>query len=107
MMISWLKGLWLLRKPELVRALGDIHLLVRELDKVRRAMPTAIIHPDVLIEGWSGTNLQLGNNVQIAKGSMLVLGDRLAGYGDLTIGDNTWIGQYNNFRLSAGANISV
>ncbi len=31
---------------------------------------------------------------------MLVLGDDYNGYGSLEVNDETWIGQYNNFRLS-------
>jgi len=105
--ITWLRGLWLLRYPELVRALGDLRLSILELEKIRSCYPGVRIHADVLIQGWSKGQMNLASGVSIGKGTILSLGDEFDGYGTLAIGADTWIGQYNNLRMSKGANISI
>jgi acetyltransferase-like isoleucine patch superfamily enzyme len=51
--------------------------------------------------------MSLARGVSIEKGTILALGDKFNGYGALTIGINTWIGQYNNLRMSKDAHISI
>ena len=105
--IALLRGVWLLRDPEAVRMLGDLRQSAIEMSKVRATYPEAHIHHDVVIQGWSKGKLSLARGVRVEKGSILALGDELNGYGVLAIGSNTWVGQYNNFRLSHGTHISI
>jgi acetyltransferase-like isoleucine patch superfamily enzyme len=87
--------------------LGDLRQSAIEMDKVLAACPGADIHHDVVVQGWPEGKLSLARGVRVEKGSILALGDELNGYGALEVGTNTWIGQYNNFRLSHGTHISI
>ncbi len=78
-----------------------------EMSKVQASCPGARIHNDVVVQGWPKGRLSLAKGVQIEKGCVLALGDELNGYGSLDIGADTWVGQYNNFRLSQGTEISI
>ena len=96
-----------MRDPELVRWLGGVRHDLREMQRIRVACPAAMIHGDVLIQGWPEGSMTLSQGVRIEKGSIIALGDALNGYGSLEIGESTWIGQYNNFRLAARSRIAI
>jgi acetyltransferase-like isoleucine patch superfamily enzyme len=102
-----LRGVWLLRHPELVRYLGDVRVSILTLDSVRKSCSGAQLDQDVLVLGWPRGQLRLGNRVRVEKGSILALGDDLNGYGRLEVGEMTWIGQYNNLRVSADSYIAI
>ena len=104
---SLLRGVWLLRNPELVRALGDWRQSIELLNAIKKSCPGAILHQEVVVQGWPQGKLILAKDVQVEKGSVLALGDDFNGYGTLEVGEGTWIGQYNNFRLSGGTHISI
>jgi acetyltransferase-like isoleucine patch superfamily enzyme len=78
-----------------------------ERERVLRSIDGAIIHDDVLIQGWAPDRLRLERDVRVEKGTILALGDEVNGYGTLHIGERSWIGQYNNFRLARGADIRI
>lgn len=104
---SWLRALLLLRKPEVLEALGNEAARIRQLDRVRASCPGAVIRDDVLIQGWEESRLLLGAGVKIEKGNVIALGDARNGFGVLEIGEGTWVGQYNNIRLTGGVRISI
>jgi len=106
-MLSILRGVWQFRHPEAVRILGDLRQAVVDMNKIRASCPHARIHNDVVVQGWPKGQLYLAEGVMIEKGCVLALGDEFNGYGRLNVGANTWIGQYNNFRLSSGTQISI
>ncbi len=105
--VSVFRALWLLGHPEFGRILGELYTSVFQIEQIVKPFPGAKIHHDVLVQGWPQGKLLLGKNVRIEKGSMLVLGDDFNGYGSLEIGEGTWIGQYNNFRLADAAHIKI
>jgi acetyltransferase-like isoleucine patch superfamily enzyme len=105
--LTLLRGIWLLRRPEALQILGDLSSQAAERAELRQAFPGAAIHPDAVVQGWHKTKLYLADGVRIEKGAILALGDDHNGYGSLAIGANTWIGQYNNFRLANHADISI
>lgn len=104
---SLLRGVWLLRSPGLVKTLGDLQSAIAFMDQIKKDNPGAIVAQDVLVQGWPQGQLQLARGVRIEKGCVLALGDEFNGYGKLMIGERTWVGQYNNFRLSGGSHIKI
>ncbi len=104
--MTWLQGIMLLRHPEVVQSLGEMRLARMEIDAILAGNPGAEIHDQVLVKGLAGGVLELGKGVRIEKGTILSLGDEFQGHGQLTLGEDTWIGQYNNFR-TGNATISI
>lgn len=104
---SWIRGIWQLRDPELIRWLGVVRQDLRRMQRIRAACPAATIDGDVLIQGWPEGSMTLAPGVRIEKGSIIALGDPLNGYGSLEIGESTWVGQYNNLRLAARSRIII
>jgi len=96
------RGLRLLSSPELVRYfIGRIEHL-KQIDDIRAHHPTCRIKPDVLLNAYLPERLVLGTRVSINSGTVLSFGDDHNGFGQISIGDETWIGQYNNFRAGGG-----
>ncbi len=105
-MLTWLQGIMLLRHPEVVQSLGEMRLARMEIGAILATNPGAEIHDRVLVKGLDGGVLALGKGVRIEKGTILSLGDDFQGHGRLTMGEDTWVGQYNNFR-TGNATISI
>jgi acetyltransferase-like isoleucine patch superfamily enzyme len=106
-LLTWLRGLRQLRHPELVHRLGEIQAALRDIEEIRNRNPGARISPDAVIDGWREGTLQLAPGSQVERGVMLSLGDGLNGYGTLAVGERTWIGPYNNFRLAGETAIRI
>jgi len=106
-LLTLLRGIWLLRRPEAVRLLGDLATEAAQREAFRRAYPKAHIHHDTSILGWRPERLKLAEDVRIEKGTMLALGDEFNGFGEIVIGPRTWIGPYNNFRLADQTKIEI
>ncbi len=100
--INVLKGLALLRSPEVLRDLRERQQHLRTLDEIRLTFPSCKLKSSVVLIGYSATRLQLGTGVIISEGTVLAFGDDQNGHGSLAIADNTWIGQYNNIRMGGG-----
>lgn len=107
MFATFFRGLRILRRPELVRRLGELLAAEAELDAIRRANPGAIVSSDAVIDGWRDGKLELAPQSHIERGTLLNLGDRHNGFGTIAIGARTWIGPYNNLRLGGGATIRI
>ena len=107
MIVRWLRGLALLRHPELVRELGELRFRLLRLAEIRRRFPTSKISRDVELVGFEPSRLDLGPSVTICGGAILAFGDELNGYGTIRIGAGTWIGQYNNLRACGDGNIEI
>ena len=106
-MIRWLRGLWLLRHPELVRDLGERRLHLREIADIRRRFCDTKIHSDVELIAYEPQRLQLGSGVSVCGGTVLAFGDETNGFGRIDVGSGTWIGQYNNLRACGDGNIEM
>jgi acetyltransferase-like isoleucine patch superfamily enzyme len=87
--------------------LGDLKTSQQEIEELRRRFPRVHLDADSLLQGWQRGDLQLGDGVSIEKGAILTLGDDHNGYGSIRIGANTWIGPYNNLRVTAGTRLSI
>ncbi|MCU1227787.1 MAG: Chloramphenicol acetyltransferase [Acidobacteria bacterium] len=106
-MLTFFRGLRILRHPELIRRLGEIRSTELELEELRRRNPGARISSDALIDSWREGTLHLAPGSQVERGTILNLGDALNGYGTLIVGERTWIGQNNNLRLAGGTTIRI
>jgi acetyltransferase-like isoleucine patch superfamily enzyme len=102
-----LRALKLISNATVLEALGQLARQRRELDAVRMTYPKSVIDDDVVLQGWAPERLRLGIGTRMEKGCVVALGDPHNGYGRLSIGAMSWIGQYNNFRLASGAEIVV
>ncbi len=106
-MITWLRGLSLLRFPSLVRDLGERRMHLDRLLAIQRSYPNAKLDRDVRLVAHAPDRLELGNEVRIEGGTVLVFGDSHNGFGRISIGATTWVGEYNNLRASGDADILV
>jgi len=101
-----IRSIAFLRHPECREALGD---LVRETKLRHRIMndhPSFVIERNAIILGYALQRLEAGK-ARVAGGTILSFGDEVTGYGEIAIGENTWIGQYNNLRASANAPVRI
>jgi acetyltransferase-like isoleucine patch superfamily enzyme len=95
-------GLRVLRHRELVRRLGDVLAEEQDLEQLRRRFPEARIASGVIAEGWREAKVDLAAGAIFERGTILAFGDSHNGYGSLSVGERSWVGQYNNFRLAGG-----
>lgn len=102
-----MRGVWLLRSEDLVRQFGVQLAELRLLQDVRSHNPGCFVDDGVILGGWPKGNIVLGCGTRVERGTVVALGDELNGWGHLKIGTNTWVGQYNNFRLAGGTTITV
>ncbi|HKO03016.1 MAG TPA: hypothetical protein VJ032_15055, partial [Thermoanaerobaculia bacterium] len=106
-LLTFFRGLRVLRHPELVRRLGEIRAAESDIEELRRRNPEARISSDAIVDSWREGTLQLAPGAQVERGTILNLGDAHNGYGSLIVGERTWIGQYNNLRLAGGTTIRI
>jgi acetyltransferase-like isoleucine patch superfamily enzyme len=107
MILDLLRGIGLLRHRDLVRRLGDMLSLEREIEKIREQNPGAHVSSDARFLGWPEGVLSLGEGSRIEFGTIIALGDRFNGFGALSVGKGTWIGPYNNLRISGGTSVDI
>ena len=99
---TWLKGLALLRHPELIRDLGERRFRLLQIETLRKRFPNARISSDVHVLGPDVQRLRIEAGASVESGTILSLGDQHQGQGRIEIGESTWIGQYNNLRAGGG-----
>lgn len=99
---SMLRGVFLLRDPELVRDLGERRRRLAEILSLRARYPQAKISADVRLLAFDADRIALGKGTSLCEGTVLSCGDENNGFGSIAIGDGTWIGQYNNLRAGGG-----
>lgn len=99
---TWIRGVWLLRHPELVADLATRRLQLQELQTVAKQNPGARIGSQVRLLGHRPGSLALEAGSTVCDGSILSFGDEQNGRGRIQIGERTWIGQYNNLRAGGG-----
>lgn len=104
-MLSWIKAIRLLRHPELVRYLGERRFHVQKIEDIRRRFGCKVDY-DVRLIGYDPTYLNVASTTTISAGTVLAFGDHLNGFGNMSIGGDTWIGEYNNLR-AGGGNIAI
>lgn len=105
-MLNLLRGIWQLRDPALIKYIGEKRFHLDTIEKIRQAYPKTKIDADITLVGFSLERLRMATAATIEKGSILAFGDSLNGLGTISIGESTWIGQYNNIR-AGGADIII
>jgi acetyltransferase-like isoleucine patch superfamily enzyme len=99
---SLFRGVFLLRDPELVRDLGERRRRLADIARLRARFPQAKISADVRLLAFEDGRIELGAGTTLSEGTVLSCGDADNGFGDIAIGDGTWVGQYNNLRAGGG-----
>jgi len=105
--MNWLRGLAMLRHPEVRLALGEMRFRRRELKQIVSQFPDSKVDMSVHCYGYHSGLLNLGAHTSISAGSILAFGDESNGFGAIRIGIGTWVGQYNNLRASGDADIVI
>lgn len=102
-----LRGLALLRYPEMLAYLGERRFEMLELNRIRHHFPKAVLSDHLELCAYEKGRLELGEKVSIGRGTVLSFGDDRNGYGRMSIGQGSWVGQYNNIRACAGGDVIV
>ena len=101
-----LRTIAFLRHPECVAGLAEIVADVRLRQRIMRDHPGFVIEKDTIVLGYDRERL-ISSKARVSRGAILSFGDDVTGHGEIAIGDNTWIGQYNNLRASKNAAIRI
>lgn len=96
----------LLRHPALVFDLGQRLVRLQEFEAIRTANPGAKVSSDARILGEWRNHLELKNGSSIQAGTVLSFGDVQGEHGRISIGERTYVGEYNNLR-SGGGRIAI
>lgn len=99
---TWVRGLLLLRHSEVVRALGEMRGHRQCVAHIRALAKRVRIDDRVVLVGYAPGRITLGDGAHIREGTILAFGEDSVGTGELHVGADTWIGQYNNLRASGG-----
>ncbi len=103
---SFFRVLKWMHQPDAAAALGELLEEYRLRKKVMHHHPQFVVEPGVILLGYSQEYLSVSQG-RVAKGTILSFGDSVTGYGKISIGSGTWIGQYNNIRSSHAAPITI
>jgi acetyltransferase-like isoleucine patch superfamily enzyme len=90
-----------------VRRLFEMWWAERELEAIRRSNPGARVSSEAKFVGWPHGMLSLAPRSHIEFGTIVAFGDEHNGFGALSVGAGTWIGPYNNLRLSGDTSIRI
>ncbi|TWU05959.1 acyltransferase [Stieleria varia] len=101
-MLNWIRGLALLRFPEIVRDLGERRFHLQRIEEIQSSASGCKIDRDIRMIGYRKDLCDLSDRVNICGGTILAFGDELNGFGRISIGAETWIGEYNNLRAGGG-----
>ena len=104
---EFLKTLALLRHPEVRSALGELRFRRQLVDAVRTRHVGAKVADTVHLVGYEPARLALDPGSSVGLGTILAFGDETSGFGRITVGAGTWIGEYNNLRACGGGDIVV
>lgn len=99
---TWLRGLALLRHPQLVAELGQRLQHLRRISRLRADNPGATIKTDLVLLGGDMSRIRLGAGCVLSGGTVMACGDESDGLGRIVIGEGTYLGQYNNLRAGGG-----
>ncbi len=103
----WFRGVCQLRHSSLVKAFGALRQEEEWLSGIRRDNPGAKIERGVIVKGWRRGQLSLARESSVCRCTILSCGDPSLGHGRITVGEGTWIGQYNNFRTCPNSDIFI
>ncbi len=103
---TFIRTLAFLRHPECLEGLAELAAEVRLRKQVMREHSGVVIEKEVVILGYAPERFT-ATRTRISRGTVLNFGDDVTGYGKITIGSDTWIGQNNNLRASDMASITI
>lgn len=103
---QFLRALAFLRHKECLDGMAELVREVQLRQQVMRDHPGVVIEQDVMLLGYRADRLN-ASKARVSRGTILSFGDDVTGYGEIAIGKETWIGQYNNLRASAFASIVI
>jgi acetyltransferase-like isoleucine patch superfamily enzyme len=104
---TWCRGFAQLRHPELVRLLGEMRFEAQTLERLRRDNAGAKLERGIVVMGPMQGQLSIGTGSTVCRGTVLSMGDGAQGHGRITIGENSWVGQYNNLRACEQGDIRI
>jgi len=104
---NWTRGIAQLRNPSLVRGLHALRLEVEAVEAVLRANPGAKVEIGVILTGQGTGVFRIGRGASVCRGTILSTHASPTGHGSITIGEGTWIGQYNNLRTCPDSDIVI
>jgi serine acetyltransferase len=102
-----LSGLRLLANPTFVRALGDHAAELTALEQLRHANPSCRIDNDIVFHAEPIRTLVLGQGVRVSRGTVFGSQPLPEERPLVTIGDNTYLGEYTNIRTAPGTTVSI
>lgn len=82
--------------------MGERRLQLLQLRDLGQRFPQTRLGSQVRLLAYETARLTLGQSVTVCDGSVLSFGDETNGRGTITIGERSWIGQYNNLRAGGG-----
>jgi acetyltransferase-like isoleucine patch superfamily enzyme len=107
LLYDWLHALALLRHPEVRKVIGGLRFRQLLIDEARRNAPGARLADGIEWIAYSPERFRAEAGATVGHGTLLAFGDEQNGFGRITIGRSTWIGQYNNLRACEGGDISI
>ena len=102
-----LRALKLLARPGMLERLQFLYGVEKEVAPVLAASPGAHVDRDVIVIGFEPGRLLMGRRSKVMRGTVLAFGDDLNGYGRISVGDDTYIGEHGNLRASEAASIEI
>lgn len=106
MLKTLLKALYFLRREEAFEALVELAQVKAVHRRIMREHSGVVIERGVIVLGYEPERFEAAG-VRVSQGTILSFGDQVTGYGKITVGQGTWIGQYNNLRVSEGSSIRI
>jgi acetyltransferase-like isoleucine patch superfamily enzyme len=103
---TFVRTLAFLRHPECLEGLAELAAEVRLRQQIMRNHPGVVIERETVVVGYDPARF-VASKVRVSRGTVLSFGDDVTGYGQIAIGDNCWIGQFNNLRASRDASITI
>jgi len=104
---TWFSGLAQLKHPALIRRLGEMRMEAEVVERIRKLNTGAKVDSGIIIVGDDVAQLSLGKGASICRGTVICPGNSSRGHGRISIGPDTWIGQYNNLRACDASDIVI
>jgi len=112
--MNWLRSIWntfrtirLLRDPLAYRAVAEILTRQRQVDNLRRSHPQLKLSTGVRLFGFDSDRLIVGEKSAVGEGTILSFGGDAEGFGSISLGENTWVGEFNNLRANGSGDIQI
>jgi acetyltransferase-like isoleucine patch superfamily enzyme len=97
----------LLSHPQGVSCLIEAVRLHSVRSTVLSDCPELVLKGNSLFQSYQPNCLKVAGRVIIEHGCVFGFGESRNGVGEMEIGAGTWVGEYNNFRLTGGTKIVI